>query len=219
MSAQQAAAAGMTSIAPMLWSQLSTTPVIPLGGGSNATVSFAVRGPDPTETLWISTDTRSNNGNTGDFDVSLLDPAALQEVQLGLRDRTLIPDRSQHDRRRRQHPDAGTHEHGSQLDADIRRFVRHLRRDAPDHRSDNRFGYALSLHGATSSGPSIRRFSLRQMRALLQAITKPRKASEAIRSVSRCYPNCAISWVARTDTATFRSTFAIKPSTKTSPHC
>ena len=51
MSAQQAAAAGVTSVAPMVWSQLSTTPVLPLGGGSNATEAFAVRGPDPTETL------------------------------------------------------------------------------------------------------------------------------------------------------------------------
>ena len=34
----------------MVWPQLSVTPVIPLGGGSNATESFAVRGPDPTET-------------------------------------------------------------------------------------------------------------------------------------------------------------------------
>ncbi|MGA7202087.1 MAG: carboxypeptidase regulatory-like domain-containing protein, partial [Candidatus Cybelea sp.] len=82
MSAQQAAATGTTSVAPMLWSQLSTTPVIPLGGGSNATVSFAVRGPDPTETVVDIDGHQMNNGNTGDFDVSLLDPAALQEVQL-----------------------------------------------------------------------------------------------------------------------------------------
>ena len=35
----------------MVWPQLSVTPVLPLGGGSNATETFAVRGPDPTETL------------------------------------------------------------------------------------------------------------------------------------------------------------------------
>jgi outer membrane receptor protein involved in Fe transport len=82
LSAQQAAAAGATSVAPMVWSQLSTTPVIPLGGGSNATVSFAVRGPDPTETLVDIDGHPMNNGNTGDFDLSLIDPAALEEVQI-----------------------------------------------------------------------------------------------------------------------------------------
>ncbi len=82
MSAQGAAAAGATSVAPLLWNQLSTTPVLPLGGGSNATVSFAVRGPDPTETLVDIDGHQQNNGNTGDVDVSLLDPAALQEVQV-----------------------------------------------------------------------------------------------------------------------------------------
>jgi len=82
MSAQAAAAAGATSVAPLLWQQLSTTPVLPLGGGSNATVSFAVRGPDPTETLVDIDGHQQNNGNTGDVDVSLLDPAALQEVQI-----------------------------------------------------------------------------------------------------------------------------------------
>lgn len=82
MSAQAAAAAGATSVAPMVWDQLSTTPVIPLGGGSNATQTFAVRGPDPTETLVDVDGHPMNNGNTGDFDLSLVDPAALQEVQL-----------------------------------------------------------------------------------------------------------------------------------------
>ncbi len=82
LSAQNAAAAGVTSVADMVWSQLSVTPVIPLGGGSNATATFAVRGPDPTETLVDIDGHLANNGNTGDFDLSLLDPAALQEVQL-----------------------------------------------------------------------------------------------------------------------------------------
>ncbi|MBV9718814.1 MAG: TonB-dependent receptor [Candidatus Eremiobacteraeota bacterium] len=82
LSAQSAAAAGTTSVASMVWPQLSVTPVLPLGGGSNATVAFAVRGPDPTETLVDIDGHQMNNGNTGDFDLSLLDPAALQEVQV-----------------------------------------------------------------------------------------------------------------------------------------
>jgi outer membrane receptor protein involved in Fe transport len=82
LDAQTAAAAGVPSAATMVWPQLSVTPVIPLGGGSNATVSFAVRGPDPTETLVDIDGHQVNNGNTGDFDLSLLDPAALSEVQV-----------------------------------------------------------------------------------------------------------------------------------------
>ncbi len=82
LNAQSAAAAGVTSVGTMVWPQLSVTPVIPLGGGSNATEDFAVRGPDPTETLVDLDGHQMNNGNTGDFDLSLLDPAALQEVQV-----------------------------------------------------------------------------------------------------------------------------------------
>ena len=82
LDAQSAAAAGVTKVSSMVWSQLSVTPVLPLGGGSNATVAFAVRGPDPTETLVDIDGHQMNNGNTGDFDLSLLDPAALEEVQV-----------------------------------------------------------------------------------------------------------------------------------------
>ncbi|HLY01841.1 MAG TPA: TonB-dependent receptor [Candidatus Cybelea sp.] len=152
MSAQQAAAAGTTSVAPMLWSQLSTTPVLPLGGGSNATVSFAVRGPDPTETVVDIDGHQMNNGNTGDFDVSLLDPAALQDVQLvygiapssligpntiggGVNIVTLEPTSTDHALMRIFGGSYGT-------------FGETLQSTG----SDNRFGYAVSLHGATSSG-------------------------------------------------------------------
>lgn len=82
LNAQDAAAAAVTSVGPMIWSQLSTTPVLPLGGGSNATQTFSVRGPDPTETLVDIDGHYVNNGNTGDFDLSLIDPAALQDVQI-----------------------------------------------------------------------------------------------------------------------------------------
>jgi len=82
LNAQAAAGAGVTTVSSMLWHELSTTPVLPLGGGSNATVAFAVRGPDPTETLVDIDGHQVNNGNTGVFDLSLLDPAALQDVQI-----------------------------------------------------------------------------------------------------------------------------------------
>ncbi len=152
LSAQAAAAAGVTSVAPMLWSQLSTTPVIPLGGGSNATVSFAVRGPDPTETVVDIDGHQMNNGNTGDFDVSLLDPAALQEVQLvygispssligpntiggGVNILTLEPTTTEHALLRLFGGSFGTF--GS---------------TAQSTGSDGRFGYAFSIHTVTSSG-------------------------------------------------------------------
>jgi outer membrane receptor protein involved in Fe transport len=82
LSAQDAAASGVTAASSMVWKQLSTTPVLPMGGGSNAAVVFAVRGPDPTETLVDIDGHQVNNGNTGTFDLSLLDPAALQDVQI-----------------------------------------------------------------------------------------------------------------------------------------
>jgi outer membrane receptor protein involved in Fe transport len=82
INAQAAAAAGTTEVSDLLWGQIGTTPSLPLGGGSNAIVSIAVRGPDPTETLVDIDGHQVNNGNTGDFDLSLLDPAALANVQL-----------------------------------------------------------------------------------------------------------------------------------------
>ncbi|MBV8196850.1 MAG: TonB-dependent receptor, partial [Candidatus Eremiobacteraeota bacterium] len=82
LSAREAAAAGVTSVASMLFNQLSTTPVLPMGGGSNAATVFAVRGPDPTETLVDIDGHQVNNGGTGTVDLSLIDPAALQDVQV-----------------------------------------------------------------------------------------------------------------------------------------
>jgi outer membrane receptor protein involved in Fe transport len=82
INAQAAAGQGTTAVSDMLWEQMGTTPSLPLGGGSNAIVSMAVRGPDPTETLVDIDGHQVNNGNTGDFDLSLLDPAALSDVQI-----------------------------------------------------------------------------------------------------------------------------------------
>ncbi|HVA34327.1 MAG TPA: TonB-dependent receptor [Candidatus Baltobacteraceae bacterium] len=82
LDAQTAAAAGTPSVAQVLWSQLGVTPVLPIGGGSNAPQEFALRGPDPTETLVDIDGHPANNGNTGDFDLGLIDPAALQDVQI-----------------------------------------------------------------------------------------------------------------------------------------
>jgi outer membrane receptor protein involved in Fe transport len=82
LNAQAAAAQGTTAVSSVIWPLLGVTPVLPLGGGSNATVTFAIRGPCPSETLVDIDGHRVNNGNTGDFDLSLIDPAALQNVQV-----------------------------------------------------------------------------------------------------------------------------------------
>lgn len=150
--AQAAAAAGVTSVSAMLYHQLSTTPVLPLGGGSNATVAFAVRGPDPTETLVDIDGHRVNNGTTGDFDLSLLDPAALQDVQViygispssligpntiggGLNIVTLEPTSTQHSLLRIFGGSYGNFGETLQSTGSI-----------------DRLAYAVSLHGTTSSG-------------------------------------------------------------------
>jgi outer membrane receptor protein involved in Fe transport len=152
MSAQQAAAAGVTSVGPMVWNQLSTTPVIPLGGGSNATETFAVRGPDPTETLVDIDGHQMNNGNTGDFDLSLIDPAALQEVEIvygiapssligpntiggGINITTLQPTTEPHGLLRFFGGSYGTY--GGTVQATG---------------TDDRLGYAFSFHGTSSLG-------------------------------------------------------------------
>ncbi len=152
LSAQDAAAAGVTSAGAMIWPQLSVTPVIPLGGGSNATQTFAVRGPDPTETLVDIDGHQMNNGNTGDFDLSLLDPAALQEVQViygiapssligpntiggGVNILTLQPSIAPHSLLRFFGGSYGTFGGTVQTTG-----------------TDDRFGYAVSLHATSSLG-------------------------------------------------------------------
>ncbi|MGB8910111.1 MAG: TonB-dependent receptor [Candidatus Cybelea sp.] len=152
LNAQNAAGAGVTSVSSMVWPQLSVTPVIPLGGGSNATQDFAVRGPDPTETLVDIDGHQQNNGNTGDFDLSLLDPAALQEVQVlygiapssligpnqiggGINILTLQPTSTPHSLMRIFGGSYGTYGTTIQTTG-----------------TDDRFGYAFSLHGTASDG-------------------------------------------------------------------
>ena len=152
LSAQSAAAAGTSAVSTMLWPQLSVTPVLPLGGGSNATEVFAVRGPDPTETLVDMDGHKVNNGNTGDFDLSLVDPAALQAVQIiygispssligpntiggGVNILTLEPTTTPHSLIRLMGGSYGT-------------FGQTLQTTG----TSDRLGYAFSFHNASSSG-------------------------------------------------------------------
>ena len=82
VNAQTYAAQGVERTSDILSSEVSTTVYPILGGGLNAPAVVALRGPDPSETLVDVDGHQVNNGNTGDFDLSLLDPADLQDVQV-----------------------------------------------------------------------------------------------------------------------------------------
>jgi TonB dependent receptor/Carboxypeptidase regulatory-like domain/TonB-dependent Receptor Plug Domain len=82
ISAQESASQGISRVSDILTDELSTTVYPVLGGGLNAPAVVALRGPDPAETLVDIDGHQVNNGNTGDFDLSLLDPAELQSVQI-----------------------------------------------------------------------------------------------------------------------------------------
>lgn len=82
VNAQQYAAQGVTRVSDILDDQLSTSVYPIIGGGLNAPAVVALRGPDPSETLVDVDGHQVNNGSTGDFDLSLLDPADLESVQV-----------------------------------------------------------------------------------------------------------------------------------------
>jgi outer membrane receptor protein involved in Fe transport len=152
INAQTAAAAGVASAAAMVWPQLSVTPVLPLGGGDNAVETFALRGPDPTETLVDIDGHQVNNGGTGDFDLSLLDPAALQEVQLlfGISPSALVGPNTLGGA-----INVITLEPTVQPHALIRGYggsYNSFGQTLQATGTSGRFGYAVSLHRATSSG-------------------------------------------------------------------
>ncbi len=152
ISAQDAAASGTTAVSSMLWDQLATTPFLPLGGGSNATVAYAVRGPDPTETLVDVDGHQVNNGNTGDFDLSLVDPASLQSVQLvyGIAPSSLLGPNTIGGAVNIMTLEPTTTDH-----ALLRVFggsFASYGETAQATGSDGRFGFAVSLHGVSSMG-------------------------------------------------------------------
>ena len=82
ISMQPYAQQGQTRVSDILGNQLSTTVIPILGGGLNAPEVVSLRGPDPSETLVDIDGHQVNNGSTGDFDLSLLDPADLTSSQV-----------------------------------------------------------------------------------------------------------------------------------------
>jgi outer membrane receptor protein involved in Fe transport len=83
LGAQTSAAAGYPSVADMIAQYaLSAAVIRPSGGGEALPAVVALRGPDPTETLVDVDGQAVNSGISGSFDLTLLDPSALADVQL-----------------------------------------------------------------------------------------------------------------------------------------
>ncbi len=81
--AQTYADRGFTRVSDVLQDDETTTLFHTTGGGSTVLpTSVAIRGPDPTETLVDIDGHQINNGNTGDFDLSMLDPADYSSIEL-----------------------------------------------------------------------------------------------------------------------------------------
>lgn len=77
------AARGGADLASLLADEADIAVVVrPTGGNPAAPAAVSLRGPDPTETL-VDIDGHSiNSGGSGAFDLSLIDPAQLQSVQV-----------------------------------------------------------------------------------------------------------------------------------------
>ena len=80
--AQRFAAQGYARVSEMLAGAIGLTLLRPAGGNPAAPAVASLRGPDPTETAVDVDGHAVSNGNTGDFDLSLLDPAGFAGVQL-----------------------------------------------------------------------------------------------------------------------------------------
>ena len=79
---QEYAARGYTRLSDVLADALSTTVIRAGTGSAAAPQTVALRGPDPTETLVDIDGHELNNSLNGGFDLSLLDPADFEGVQL-----------------------------------------------------------------------------------------------------------------------------------------
>lgn len=152
INAQQYAARGVNRISDIMSDELSTTVYPIIGGGLNAPAVVSLRGPDPSETLVDVDGHQVNNGSTGDFDLSLVDPADLQYAQIvygiapsalygpntlggALNVVTLEPTQDAHSLERFSIGSFGTQAGTLQATG-----------------TDDRFGYAFSVHRYVSAG-------------------------------------------------------------------
>lgn len=74
--------ASTSHLSDILFTVPALTPIRPSGGDRNAPFAVALRGPDPTETLVAIDGHQINTGANGTFDLSLIDPSVLQDVEL-----------------------------------------------------------------------------------------------------------------------------------------
>lgn len=150
---QTYAAEGYTRVSDILLDDMSTTLVHPAGGGSTVLpTSVALRGPDPTETLVDIDGHQVNSGSTGDFDLSLLDPADYSSIELvrGISPSSLVgPDTIDGAiNLRTLEPTVAPHGLLRVAAGSFNSFAQTLE----DTGTLGRLGYALSLHGATTDG-------------------------------------------------------------------
>ena len=151
--AQTYAGEGFTRLSDVLQNDISTSLVHPVGGGSSGLpTSVALRGPDPTETLVDIDGHQVNNGNTGDFDLSLLDPADYGSVELvkGISPSSLVgPDTIDGAINiRTLEPTTNPHGLARVYGGSFGSFGETLESTG----TIDRLGYALSLHRTTSNG-------------------------------------------------------------------
>ncbi len=152
LDSQAYAAAGYTRISDVLMNDISTTLVHPLGGSTVLPTSVALRGPDPTETLVDIDGHQVNNGNTGDFDLSLLDPADYGSIELvkGISPSSLVGPDTIDGAINIRTLEPTTNPHG------LARFsfgtFNTFGETVNSTGTVDRLGYAVSLHRTTSSG-------------------------------------------------------------------
>ena len=79
---QDLAGQGIENLSDILSEQIALTMTRPAGGAPGLPQSAALRGPDPSETVIDIDGHQVNNSNSGDFDLSLLDPSEFQNVQV-----------------------------------------------------------------------------------------------------------------------------------------
>jgi outer membrane cobalamin receptor len=143
---------GVARTSDILQQELSTTVQPVIGGGLNAPAVVSLRGPDPSETLVDVDGHAVNNGATGDFDLSLLDPADLQSIQVvyGIGPSSLIGPNTLGGALnvRTLEPTAQTHVLERVTGGSFDTFGETLQATG----TADRLGYALSFHRLTSGG-------------------------------------------------------------------
>ncbi len=149
---QAAAQRGVESVADIVSGEIGVTAVRPSGGAPTLPFAVALRGPDPTETLIDIDGHEVNNSNTGDFDLSLLDPNDLSGIELlyGIAPSSLLGPNTIGGAINLRTLDPTTEPHGLLRTSvgSYNTFASTLEATG----THDRLGYAFSLHRFTSQG-------------------------------------------------------------------